>query len=65
METVAPKGYDLPTGEKSVTRFKVVNDTVNVEVSNVPNKPSKVIIGKYDAAARAALKSGMMQLLVN
>ena len=50
METKAPKGYDVPTGEKSVTRFKVVNDTVNVEVSNVPNKPSKAIIGKYDAA---------------
>ncbi|MBR4351247.1 MAG: hypothetical protein IKP98_03400 [Bacilli bacterium] len=50
METKAPKGYDLPTGEKSVTRFKVVNDTVNVEVSNVPNKPSKAIIGKYDSA---------------
>ncbi|MBR4830327.1 MAG: hypothetical protein IKZ96_00980 [Bacilli bacterium] len=49
METKSPKGYDLPTGEKSVTRFKVVNDTVNVEVSNVPNKPSKAIIGKYDA----------------
>ena len=50
METKAPKGYNLPTGEKSVTRFKVVNDTVNVEVSDVPNRPSKVLIGKYDQA---------------
>ena len=50
METVAPVGYDLPKEEKSVTRFKVANDTVNVEVSNVPNKPSKAIIGKYDIA---------------
>ena len=50
METASPKGYDLPKGEKSVTRFKVVSDTINVEVSNVPNKPSKVIIGKYDAS---------------
>ena len=50
METKAPRGYDLPSGEKSVTRFRVVNDTVNVEVSNVPNKPSKAIIGKYDVA---------------
>ena len=48
METKAPKGYDLPKGEKSVTRFRVLNDTVNVEISNVPNKPSKAIIGKYD-----------------
>ena len=50
METKAPKGYDLPKGEKSVTRFRVLNDTVNVEISNVPNKPSKAIIGKYDVA---------------
>ena len=50
METKAPRGYDIPTGEKSVTRFKVVNDTVNVEISNVPNKSSKAIIGKYDAS---------------
>ena len=47
-ETKAPKGYVLPKGENSVTRFKVVNDTIHVEISNVPNKPSKVIIGKYD-----------------
>lgn len=50
METVAPKGYDLPVGENSVTRFKVVNDTINVDITNVPNKPSKVIVSKYDKA---------------
>ncbi len=47
-ETKAPKGYNNPSGEKSVTRFKVVNDTIDVHVSDVPNRPSKVIIGKYD-----------------
>ena len=49
-ETKAPKGYDLPKGEKAVTRFTVVNDTVNVDITNVPNKPTKVIVSKYDKA---------------
>ncbi len=49
-ETKAPRGYDLPKGENAVTRFKVVKDTINVEISNVPNRPSKVLIGKYDTA---------------
>ena len=49
-ETKAPKGYDLPKGEKAVTRFTVVNDTINVDITNVPNKPTKVIVSKYDKA---------------
>ena len=48
LETVAPKNYVLPSGTNAETRFTVVNNTVNVEEVDVPNKPTSLLIRKYD-----------------
>ena len=50
VEKEPPAGYDLPTGGKEITRFTVNTETVDVDVINVVNKPTKVILRKYDAA---------------
>lgn len=50
VETKAPKGYDTPTGGNEITRFKINTTTVGVDVVNIANKPSKLILRKYDKA---------------
>ncbi len=48
LETVAPKNYTLPLGRNAETTFKTVTDTVDVESVDVPNKPTSLLIKKYD-----------------
>ena len=50
VETQAPKGYDTPTDGHEITRFIVNNKTVGVDVVNIANKPTKLILRKYDQA---------------
>ena len=47
VETVAPKNYQLPVGRNAETSFKVVDNTVQVEDKDLPNKPTSVLIKKY------------------
>lgn len=49
LETVAPKNYQLPLGRNAETPFKPVNDTVDVDPVDVPNKPTSLLIKKYDS----------------
>ena len=49
LETVAPKNYQLPVGRNAETTFKPVNDTVDVDSVDVPNKPTSLLIKKYDS----------------
>ena len=50
VETQAPTGYDTPTNGNEITRFKVNTETVAVDVVNIANKPTKLILRKYDQA---------------
>ena len=50
LETVSPKGYKLPTGRNAETAFTVSTRTVEVEEIDVPNKPTSLLIKKYDEA---------------
>lgn len=50
VETQAPKGYDTPTDGHEITRFTVNTSTVGVDVVNIANKPTKLILRKYDQA---------------
>ena len=47
VETVAPKNYMLPIGRDTQTRLTVVNNTVDVESVDMPNKPTSLLIRKY------------------
>lgn len=47
VETVAPKNYQLPVGRNAETSFKVVDNTVQVDEKDLPNKPTSVLIKKY------------------
>ncbi len=46
-EIEAPKGYDLPVGEKAETYFEVSGTTIEADTEVVKNKPSRLIIRKY------------------
>ena len=48
LETVAPKNYNLPSGRDRETTFEVSSETTNVEVLDVENKPTSLLIRKYD-----------------
>jgi hypothetical protein len=47
LETVAPTNYILPIGRDAETEFTIVNNTVEVEEVEVPNKPTALVIRKY------------------
>ena len=47
VETVAPKNYQLPVGRNAETSFKVVDNTVEVDDKDLPNKPTSILIKKY------------------
>ena len=48
LETVSPKGYKLPTGRDAESTFTISTETVQVEEIDVPNKPTSILIKKYD-----------------
>ncbi|MBQ3474799.1 MAG: hypothetical protein IJH20_01310 [Bacilli bacterium] len=48
LETVAPKGYRLPKGRNAESSFTVSTETVQVDEIDVPNKPTSLLIRKYD-----------------
>lgn len=52
LETKAPVGYTLPSGTLAETNFTVINTTVDVEAIKVPNRPSKIIVRKYDTEGK-------------
>ncbi len=52
LETKAPKNYTLPSGRAAETSFTVVNNTVNVDVTDMPNTPTGLIIRKYSDDGR-------------
>lgn len=49
VETQAPEGYDTPVGEDAEIQFEVSDSTIEIDQTKVPNKPSKIIIRKYDS----------------
>lgn len=49
VEVQAPDGYDTPVGEDAEIQFEVSDSTIDIEATKVPNKPSKLIIKKYDS----------------
>ena len=48
VETVAPKNYTMPSDANVETAFTITNQTVNVKSVDVPNKPTSVVLRKYD-----------------
>ena len=46
VESSSPKGYNLETNNK--TTFEVSSSSIEVEANNVINRPTKLIIRKYD-----------------
>ncbi|MBR3117153.1 MAG: hypothetical protein IKF36_04690 [Bacilli bacterium] len=48
LETASPKGYRLPTGRNAETAFTISTTTVQVDEIDVPNKPTSLLIKKYD-----------------
>ena len=49
LETKGAVGYNLPSGKLAETNFTVINTTVDVEAIKVANRPSKIIVRKYDS----------------
>ena len=50
LETVSPLGYTLPQGRRAETAFTVSVSTVDVDQIDVVNKPTSLLIRKYDDA---------------
>ena len=50
LETTSPDGYKLPNGRNAETRFSVSSESVSVEEVDIPNKPTSLLIRKYDDA---------------
>ena len=48
VETVAPKNYTMPTGINAYTYFTISETKVQVDELDVPNKPTSVVLRKYD-----------------
>ena len=48
LETKAPKNYRLPSVEKAQTSFTVATKLSEVEISDVANAPTSILIRKYD-----------------
>ena len=48
LETESPEGYKLPNGRNAETTFTISTTTVQVDEIDVPNKPTSLIIKKYD-----------------
>ena len=48
LETKAPKNYRLPSIEKAQTSFTVKTKLSEVEISDVANAPTSILIKKYD-----------------
>ncbi len=49
LETKAPKNYQMPIGRNAETAFRTTSETVDVDAVDVPNKPTSLLIKKYDS----------------
>lgn len=49
LETVAPKNYQMPIGRNAENPFTTTSETVDVDPVDIPNKPTSLLIKKYDS----------------